>query len=174
MSSRSSKKSRRYKPTKIPEKLNEARDERNKILFDLTEETIGMLGVQIVVSVRKSVDLLVVSSASMKHPEKSLTVIPGLSFLFLEACLQQGLLGYLDWKNEKYPSRQNTIIMNNVIIATCGSISTVPEGGMDACSDLVDDGVPSELIIAHEIDESKLSYIREKSRAKFEELLQMY
>jgi hypothetical protein len=110
----------------------------------------------------------------MNHPDKSLTIIPGLSFLFIKACLQHGLLGYLDWKHEKYPSQQNTIIMHNVIVATCGSPSNVPEGGLDPRPDFVDESVPRELIIAHEIDSTKLSYIREKSRAKFEELLQIY
>ena len=146
----------------------ERKTTQEPVLFDLKESTIQLLGIQIAHCVRKSIDLICFSSFSMRYPEKSLTNIPGLSLLFIKACLQHGLLGYLDWKHETSPSKQNSIIINNVIIATCGLPASVE---LEPASDLIEDNMPREMVIAHDVDPIKLKYIREKSRAKFEELL---
>lgn len=129
------------------------------LLFDLTEETIDTLGDIIGLCVETKVDLICFSKNAMKQPEISLTKIVGLKDLFIQACLQHGLLGYLDWKNENTPNEQNTNIMTNVIIITCGK--QVVE---------ITDSNGEDNRIAHEVDEKRLAFIRERSRVKFNQI----
>ena len=124
--------------------------------FDLTSKNVNYLGQVISQCISNNINLVCFSRESMSHPELSITEIPGLSTLFIKACLQHGLLGYLDWKNETAPSEQNSIIITNVIIATCGKV--------------VDDGFAGGKGIAHDVDEKKLNFIRTNSRKKFNEL----
>lgn len=132
-----------------------------QLLFNLSQNNVGILGQNIVNSVKNSVDLICYSHEAMSHPELSVTEIPGLTLLFVQACLQQGLLGYLDWKEENHPNEQNNMIMNNVIIATCGK--RVPDDTLD--EDQKGKG------IAHDVDPDKLAFIRAKSREKFNQLI---
>lgn len=126
--------------------------------FDLTEANVGMLGLAIGKSIEKGMNLVCYSSEAMKNPGVSLTQMPNLAKLFQRACLQQGLLGYLDWKNEITPSDQNTIIRNNIIIATCGKI-------------VENDGLTEQSKgLAHEVDETKLAFLRKASREEFEQI----
>lgn len=94
------------------------------------------------------------SSEAMKQPGLSLTTMPNVVRLFQRACLQEGLLGYLDWNHELMPSDQNTIIRNNIIIATCGKVAE-------------DHSVEG---LAHKVDETKLAFLRKASREKFEQI----
>ena len=132
-----------------------------QMLFDLTSKNVGILGQNIVNAVENSVDLICYSSEAIKHPELSVTEIKGLTLLFVQACLQEGLMGYLDWKEENHPNEQNSMILNNVIIATCGKR-------------VFDDTLVDQSIdqgIAHDVDPDKLTFIRERSRAKFNLLI---
>ena len=137
------------------------KQKQKQLLFNLSENNVGLLGQNIVNSVRNSVDLISYSYEAMTHPELSVTEIPGLTLIFVQACLQQGLLGYLDWKEETCPNEQNTAIMNNVIIATCGK--RVPDNSLDP--------EPNGKGIVHDVDPEKLAFIRSKSREKFTQLL---
>jgi hypothetical protein len=132
-----------------------------KMFFDLTPVDIKYLGSNIVHCVKTSTDLICYSSNSMNCPMISITEIPGLTDLFTQACLQHGLMGYLDWKHENNPNAQNSIILENVIIATCGKED----------KRIIDNTEQSPLY--HDIDNNKLTYIREKSRAKFNENLRL-
>lgn len=145
-----------------PETEKQKNSNKNQqLLFNLTANNVGILGQNIVDSVRNSVDFICYSHEAMIHPELSVTEIPGLTLLFVQACLQQGLLGYLDWKEENHPNEQNNMIMNNVIIATCGK--RVPDETLDPENQAKG--------IAHDVDPDKLAFIRNKSRERFNELI---
>lgn len=127
----------------------------NDIVFDLTPDNVDSLGRLIVECVKKDIDLKCYSSQTMKNPDIPITEIPGLSFLFIQACLQQGLLGYLDWKLENRHTDQDKAILHNVTILIAGTARFNPEGKYDG----------------HDVDETKLTFIRERSRAKFNQLI---
>jgi len=82
-----------------------------------------------------------------------MTKIPGLPNLFVSACLSFGLLGYLDWLNEKNPSHDN-IVLNNVIIITCGYHCDTINGQM-----------------IHMIDQDRLEFLRKQFYNKFNEII---
>lgn len=133
-----------------------SQSDKKEYPFDLEEDNVYTLGPIISYCVKHSVDLICYSSEAMKHPGVSLTQIPGLSRLFIRACLQEGLLGYLDWKAKNNPSEQNRIIRNNVIIITCGKPITSTDDNKD---------------LAHEVDNDKLSFLTTMSQIKFEQLI---
>lgn len=163
------RKQTRSKGTRQPNDQVETKDQTNtsdqpgeqrpkECLFDLTPDNIDMLSQYIVSCVTDSIDLICYSQESIKRPDLSITEIPGLSILFIKACLQQGLLGYLDWKQENVPTEQNGFIINNIIIATCGERVT-------------DHTLDNEKGLAHVVDAEKLKYIRTMSRQKFNQLM---
>jgi hypothetical protein len=131
---------------------------QTECLIDLTSANVNSLGEYIAFCVQNSIDLICYSQESIKHPELSITEIPGLSTLFIQACLQQGLLGYLDWKKENHPTEQNDAIINNVIIATCG----------EKCEPPPDEKSKG---ISHTVDPEKLKLIRSRSAAKFNQII---
>jgi hypothetical protein len=68
-----------------------------EILFDVNTENIKWLGEAIRNCVARNIDLKPYSSLAFKHPNTPLTQIPGLTSIFQQACINHGLLGYLDW-----------------------------------------------------------------------------
>ncbi len=123
--------------------------------FDINSETVEILGLVIKKSIEKSLNLICYSHEAIMKQDTSVTEIAGMQLLFAKACLQQGLLGYLDWKNETTPSEQNSIIMNNVIIAAVGKR-------------VYDDSITG---IAHTVDPDVLDMLRTRSRVKFNEIM---
>jgi hypothetical protein len=123
--------------------------------FDINNDNIELLGLAIKRAIERSVNLICYSRDAMMKPETSITEIPGMQLLFAKACLQHGLLGYLEWKHENTPSEQNSIIMNNVMIAACGKR-------------VHDDTING---IAHTIDPEVLDMVRTRSRVKFNEIM---
>lgn len=132
---------------------------KKPILFDIREDTIDTLGDIIGLCVETKTELICYSKKAMEQPDISLTEIPGLNELFVRACLQHGLLGYLDWKNETTPTQQIADIMNNIVIIVCGRkvVNQVDEMNLNKG-------------IVHEVDEKKLAFIRERSRLKFNQI----
>lgn len=142
-------------------------------VFDIIPSTLQDLDDAIKKCVIYNIALKPYSSLTFKHQKTSLTEIPGLINLFQDACLNHGLLGYLDWVHETKPSDHNTIVMNNIIIITCGTVVFNPE--TDIINPENDDAVSSETAdIVHDIDPTKLAFLRKKSRAKFDAMIAPY
>lgn len=128
--------------------------ECKSVKFDVTVDSLDSLGALIVKCVKREVDLICYSSETMRNPNKPMVKIPGLTLLFVKACLQQGLLGYLDYKQENNYTDQTQIVIDNIVIITCGSYVKSEKGKL-----------------SYDIDNNKLTYIRDKSTAKFKELI---
>lgn len=120
-----------------------------EIVFDVIEGNLPVLDNAIRTCVLNNIALKPYSSTTFGHSKIPLTQIPGLTNLFQQACLNHGLLGYFDWVNENNPSPNNTLVMNNIITITCGSVTS---------------NLGTESI---EINQPKLNFLREKSREKF-------
>ncbi|CAH6419746.1 Hypothetical protein HVR_LOCUS823 [uncultured virus] len=150
------------------------RKKPSEIILDLAEHNVGCLSEVIRKCATDGITLKTYSSLTLLHPDKSMTEIPGLRNLFSQACIQHGLLGYLDWyvSQEKNPHRDHVqIILDNVIIITCGSVIYNP------VTDNIDNSDKDEALplmknsIVHSIDEKRLAFIRIISSARFLEIM---
>jgi hypothetical protein len=154
--------------------------QEREAMFDVTPENLPWLGDAIMRCIFENISLKPYSSLTFQHPTVPLTEIPGLSILFQKACVHYGLLGYLDWVNENNPSEQNTIITNNIIIITCGTvvfnsstdvIDPEKDNTQEESLHLTSSATPSIPEVVHDINQRKLEHLRKLSRQKFDSML---
>lgn len=144
---------------------------KKEIVLDLSPKTLPILGEIIKKCVANRTILNLYCSLTINNGNKSMTEIPGVKNLFVEACLQHGLLGYLDWQKEQTPSDHIQMALDNVIIITCGSVVYDPHAHTNSLLDVTEEPIKDNSPIIHEINDTKLQFIRKQSQAKFDQLI---
>lgn len=127
--------------------------DNGQLVVDLCDKNVNMLGGLIKQCLEVNRDIQLYSSLALKHPGISFTRIPGLKDLFIDACINHGLIGYLKYQIELDNGGLKPwykIIMNNIAIITCGTV----------------DGDER----SHIINEDELDRLRQLSIDKFNDL----